>query len=301
MRVGVIGLGKMGGQIVRRLEADGHTVVVYDKNADLVSTLVATGSTEATSLKELTHKLGQAPVVWLMIPSQYTGNVISARCKELPQGAIIIDGGNSDYRETIKRGNECQSHGISLVDIGVSGGIHGLKNGFSMMIGGDKTAVSITMPLVKSLGQPQGYAHFGPTGSGHYVKMVHNAIEYGMMQALAEGYHLLKKGEVKDIDLAKAGKVWEHGSVVRSWLNELCAEVFTENTDLDGIDGVVAESGEARWALESAKANGISMPVIQQAFDVRLASQQGRTNFSTKVLAAMRNKFGGHDINPKNS
>lgn len=299
MKVGVIGLGKMGSQIVKRFLQFSHEVIVFDSNSEAINALAMEGSTAANSMNELVRNLGEKPVIWLMIPSQYTGDEISALCKLLPKGTIIIDGGNSDFRLTMKRSKECQNAGISLVDVGVSGGIHGLKHGFSMMIGGDKNDVEQIMPLIKTLGQKGGYAHFGPTGAGHFVKMVHNASEYGMMQSLAEGYNLLKEGPFDSIDLRKVAEVWQHGSVVRSWLNELCAEILTEDSKLDAIDGVVAESGEARWALETAHSNNIDMPAIQASFNVRVESQQGKINFSTKLLSAMRNKFGGHEINPK--
>ena len=187
---------------------------------------------------------------------------------------------------------------MTLLDVGTSGGVWGYKNGFSMMAGGDKTVFSSIEPALKTLAQPSGaYDHFGSSGSGHYVKMVHNAIEYGMMESLAEGYRMLKEGAYENIDLAAAGEVWQHGSVVTSWLNELSQSALSENPELKGIDGFVAESGEARWTLETAKEMGIPLPAIQTAFDVRLASQKGETNFATKLLAAMRNKFGGHQIN----
>lgn len=299
MRIGVIGLGKMGSQIVRRFEQDGHKTVVFDSNNEAINALSAEGSVAVNSIDKLVKKLGSKPVIWLMIPSQYTGQEITALCSILPRGAIIIDGGNSDYRLTMTRAKECKQSEVKLVDVGVSGGVHGLKNGFSMMVGGDKSDVEKIMPLIKTLGQKGSYAHFGPTGAGHFVKMVHNASEYGMMQSLAEGYNLLKNGPFDSIDLRKVAGVWQHGSVVRSWLNELCEEIFTEDSKLDDIGGVVAESGEAQWALETARSINVDMPAVQAAFDVRVRSQQGKISFATKVLAAMRNKFGGHEINPK--
>lgn len=191
------------------------------------------------------------------------------------------------------------SRGSILLDVGTSGGIWGYENGFSMMVGGDEQSFKTIEPALKTLAAPQGaYDYFGPSGSGHFVKMVHNAVEYGMMESLAEGYRLLKEGPYANIDLAAAAEVWQHGSVVVSWLNDLCRQVLKENSTLKNIDGVVAESGEARWALETARKLQLPMPAIQSAFDVRLASQQGQTTFATKLLAAMRNKFGGHKINP---
>jgi len=299
MRVGVIGLGKMGAQIAKRFSSQGHQTVVFDTNVEAVNALAASGGVAAASREELVMHLGKHPVIWLMIPAQYTGAEIKGLCKILPSGAIIIDGGNSDWRNTQKRARACKLAGVELVDIGVSGGVHGLKYGFSLMIGGSDTAVKKVMPLVKALAQPGGYGHFGPTGAGHFVKMVHNAAEYGMMESLAEGYRLLAEGPFKQMDLAKVGEVWEHGSVVRSWLNQLAQEMFTENPRLKGVNGQVAESGEAKWALATAKKLGIAMPAIGSSLKVRQRSQAGEINFATKVLAAMRNKFGGHDINPR--
>ena len=217
----------------------------------------------------------------------------------MPHVSIIIDVGNSDYRLTRERAVKATEKGVHLVDVGTSGGVHGLTNGFSMMIGGEQTAYEHVEPFLKVLSEPSGaYHYFGASGSGHYVKMVHNGIEYGIMQSLAEGYRMLEEGPFKgQIDLAAAGEVWQHGSVITSWLNELTAEALAENPKLEGIEGFVAESGEARWTLETAAELGIPLPAIQAAFDVRLRSQQGETNYATKLLAAMRNKFGGHTIN----
>jgi 6-phosphogluconate dehydrogenase len=188
-----------------------------------------------------------------------------------------------------------------LLDVGTSGGIWGYENGFSMMAGGDEASFRTIEPALKTLAQPSGaYQHFGPSGAGHYVKMVHNAIEYGMMESLAEGYQMLKEGPYQDLDLGAAGEVWQHRSVITSWLNELCRDALKENPELSGIDGIVAESGEARWTLETAKELGKELPSIQAAFNVRLASQKGQVGFATKLLAAMRGKFGGHEINPRN-
>jgi 6-phosphogluconate dehydrogenase len=234
-----------------------------------------------------------------MLPANIMDDTIAEWLKLVPKGSILIDGGNSDFRLTQKRSELVASQGSTLLDVGTSGGGWGYQNGFSMMVGGDKAAVAVIEPVLKTLAAPEGaYFHFGPSGSGHYVKMVHNAVEYGMMESLAEGYRMLKEGAYKDqIDLAAAGNVWQHHSVVTSWLNELCQSALEENPNLDGIEGFVAESGEARWTLEAAKDLGIPLPAIQTAFDVRLASQKGEVNFATKLLSAMRNKFGGHELN----
>jgi 6-phosphogluconate dehydrogenase len=234
-----------------------------------------------------------------MLPSEIVDQELDAWLDLLPKKSIIIDGGNSDYRLTRGRNKKVQDRGSSLIDIGTSGGVWGYQNGFSMMVGGDDEAsVKAVSPVLKTLAQPEGaYFHFGPSGSGHYVKMVHNAVEYGMMESLAEGYRMLKEGPYDKLDLAAAGNVWQHHSVVTSWLNELSQSALAENPELEGISGYVAESGEARWTLETAKELGIPLQSIQAAFDVRLASQKGEANFATKLLAAMRNKFGGHELN----
>jgi 6-phosphogluconate dehydrogenase len=233
-----------------------------------------------------------------MIPAAAVEPEVAEWLKLIPQGSILIDGGNSDFRKTQQLSETVNAAGSHLVDVGTSGGVWGYQNGFSMMVGGSDTAVTAVEPALKSLIMPEGaYHHFGPSGSGHFVKMTHNAIEYGMMESLAEGYHMLKAGPFKGLDLAAAGEVWQHHSVVTSWLNELSRDALKGNPELEGIDGFVAESGEARWTLESAREHGLELPAIQAAFDVRLASQQGKTNFATKLLAAMRNAFGGHNLN----
>jgi 6-phosphogluconate dehydrogenase len=233
-----------------------------------------------------------------MIPADVIDSEIADWLTLLPAGSIIIDGGNSDYRTDAPRAERVRAGGSTLLDIGTSGGVWGYANGFSMMVGGDETAYQLLQPALDTLAAPRGgHRHFGPNGTGHYVKMVHNAVEYGMMQSLAEGYRLLKEGPYDSIDLAKAGDIWQESSVVTSWLNDLTRQALHENPSLEGVSGVVAESGEARWTLETAQSLGIPMPAIQASFDVRLASQRGEVNFATKLLAAMRNKFGGHDIN----
>ena len=296
MKIGLIGLGKMGAQIGARLIANNHEVVAIDTNQAAKDALANLGGACAESRAELLEQLPQPAIIWLMIPSGAVSDEIDAWLELLPSGSIIIDGGNSDFRLTMQRATTCQEKGVHLMDVGTSGGILGLKNGFSMMVGGDDEAYQHITPIIDTLAQPGGYAHFGAAGTGHYVKMVHNAIEYGMMEAYAEGYRLLKEGPFPAVDLAAAGSVWQHGSIISSDLNGLAAEVFAESPDLDGIEGFVAESGEARWALEVAESQKVSMPAIQAAFEVRRASQTGDISFATKLLAALRNKFGGHSI-----
>jgi 6-phosphogluconate dehydrogenase len=233
-----------------------------------------------------------------MVPGDVVDQELDEWLKIIPQKSILIDGGNSDFRLTKKRAELVSKNGSILMDVGTSGGVWGYKNGFSMMIGGDMETFKAIEPIFKTLEKPTGaYHHFGESGAGHYVKMVHNAIEYGMMESLAEGYRLLKEGPYKNLDLVSAGEVWQHRSVITSWLNELTMNALKENPELKEVDGIVIESGEARFALEVAKSFNIETPSIQSAFDVRIASQQGKVNFATKLLSLMRNAFGGHKIN----
>jgi 6-phosphogluconate dehydrogenase len=297
MKIGFIGTGKMGGQMVTRLLAAGHEAHVVDLNPDALAAAVAVGGIVAADRQALVAQLDQPAVIWLMIPSQFVDTEIDALLNIAPSGTVLIDGGNSDYRLTKARAERAALKGIYLVDVGTSGGILGMEKGFSMMVGGNSDAVTSIAPIFEALAQPNGWKYFGPSGAGHYIKMVHNAIEYGMMESYAEGYHLLKEGPYKEINLSEVGTVWQHGSIINSLLNELTAQALAENPELDGIEGFVAESGETRWALETAKEHAIAMPVIQASFDVRIQSQQGNVSFTTKLLAAMRNKFGGHQIN----
>jgi 6-phosphogluconate dehydrogenase len=297
MKIGISGLGRMGSQIVTRLLKNGHDVVVFNRSPEPIEKAVKQGALAAKDLADLVEQV-DSNIIWLMLPESITDQQFEALLNLVPKQSIVIDGGNSDFRNTITREKLAKQKGIFLVDIGTSGGILGAEKGFSMMVGGELEAVEKLRPILDSLSQPNGWHHFGPAGSGHYVKMVHNAIEYGMMESYAEGYRMLKEGPVKGIDLAAAGLVWQHGSIIESLLNELTRQALVENPELNGIDGVVAESGEARWTLEVAKELKKDLPAIAAAFDVRLKSQKGEISFATKLLAAMRNKFGGHQINP---
>lgn len=301
MKLAISGLGRMGGQIARKLHDGGHEVVAHNRSRGAVDEAASYGATPAYEKTEVVAAFGGEPVVlWIMIPASVIDTELDDWLEILPSGSVIIDGGNSDYRGDQARSGRAQAKGITLLDIGTSGGVWGIQNGFSMMVGGDETAYTQLVPALETLAQPRGgHAFFGAPGSGHYVKMVHNAIEYGMMQSLAEGYRMLREGPYKELDLAKAGDVWQQSSVVTSWLNDLTRQALHENPNMDGIEGVVAESGEARWTLETAEELGIPMPAIQASFDVRLRSQRGEIDYATKLLAAMRNKFGGHDINGK--
>jgi 6-phosphogluconate dehydrogenase len=301
MKVIVSGLGRMGGQIAHKLADNGYEVIANNRSRQPIDDAIAYKAKAAYTKEEALQAVGSGQVVlWMMITDTAMEEELAKWLAIVPKGSIIIDGGNSDFRLTKVRAEKVKAAGSTYIDVGTSGGIWGYKNGFCMMAGGDAEQFKAIEPILKTLASPSGaYGYFGPSGSGHFVKMVHNAIEYGMMESLAEGYRLLKEGPYEDIDLAKAGEVWQHGSVIVSWLNELAQSALAENPQLTGIDGIVAESGEARWALEIAKEMNLPMPAIQTSFDVRLQSQAGQTNFATKLLSAMRHKFGGHQLNPK--
>lgn len=301
MKIAISGLGRMGGQIAKKLQENGHDVVAHNRSPEKVDEAKAYGATPAYADQDVIDAFSGEPVVlWIMLPASVIDEKVDEWLTILPKNSIIIDGGNSDYRGDAARAERAATAGVKFLDIGTSGGVWGLQNGFSMMVGGDKDAYDSVSPALDTLAEPRGgHQYFGTHGTGHFVKMVHNAIEYGMMQSLAEGYRVLKEGPYKELDLAAAGDIWQQSSVVTSWLNDLTRQALHENPQLEGISGVVAESGEARWTLETANELGIPMPAIQASFDVRLASQQGEVDFSTKLLAAMRAKFGGHDINGK--
>jgi 6-phosphogluconate dehydrogenase len=298
MKVGFVGLGKMGQQIVGKFLQHDHEVVVYDVNENAIKACVDMGAISADSREDLVGKLGDNPIVWLMIPSDYVQAEVDAYLTLLPKNAILIDGGNSEYQLTIGRSQAAKDKGISYVDVGTSGGVMGLENGFSLMIGGDQASYNLLMPFFEALVQPSGgFAYMGDSGSGHYVKMIHNGIEYAVMQSYAEGYDLLKYGKIKGLNLTDIAEVWQQGSIIKSSLNNLIHEILVENYELEGIDGYVADSGEGRWTYETAQNANVPMPALREALEVRKASQNGYSTFATKLLAAMRNKFGGHAIN----
>jgi 6-phosphogluconate dehydrogenase len=301
MKIAISGLGKMGSQIAKKLHEGGHTVIAHNRSQGLVDEMKILGMSGVYTKEEVISSFGNDQVIiWMMVPSDVVDSELDIWLSLIPRGSIIIDGGNSKWSDTKKRAEKIKEQGSVFIDIGTSGGVWGYQNGFSMMVGGESNSVEIIKPALETLKNPEGmYSYFGESGSGHYVKMVHNAIEYGMMESLAEGYRLLKEGPYKNLDLYKAGVVWQHHSVITSWLNELTRDIVKDNPDQDNVSGVVAESGEARWALEVAKDFDIEAPAIQTSFDVRLLSQKGKINFATKLLASMRNAFGGHKINEK--
>lgn len=299
MKIAIHGLGRMGMQIARKLSENGHQVIAHNRSRGPIDQAAGYGATAAYTKADVVQAFdGQPVTLWIMLPADVIDAELDAWLPLLSPGSTLIDGGNSDFRLDAGRAAKVTAAGHQLTDCGTSGGVWGYQNGFCMMVGGPDAAVATITPALDTLVKPEGaWHHFGPNGAGHYVKMVHNAIEYGMMQSLAEGYRMLKEGPVPGLDLAAAGDVWQHHSVITSWLNELSRDALRENPTLDGIDGFVAESGEARWTLEAAQAANIPLPAIQAAFDVRLASQKGERTFATKLLAAMRNKFGGHELN----
>ena len=299
MKIAIFGLGKMGSQIARKLHEGGHEVIASNRTSGVVDEMKALGMTGAYTKEEVVSCFGSDQVIiWIMVPSDVVDAEIDTWLALVPRGSILIDGGNSKWSDTKRRAEKVKVAGSILIDVGTSGGVWGYLNGFSMMVGGEDFSVGIIKPILETLKSPEGmYEYFGESGSGHFVKMVHNAIEYGMMESLAEGYHLLKEGPYKNIDLYKAGVVWQHHSVITSWLNELTRDILKDNPNQEGVEGIVAESGEARWALEVAKEFGIDTLAIQTSFDIRIASQNGKVNFATKLLSSMRNAFGGHKIN----
>lgn len=302
MILAVQGLGRMGMQIARKLAESGdHTVIAHNRSHEPIDEAAGYGAVAAYEKADVLSAFGsERPVVWIMLPAEVVDAQVDEWLALLPQDSIIIDGGNSDFRSTKQLNEKVTAAGMHLLDVGVSGGIWGYQNGFPLMCGGDNTdAFAVLEPALKTLAQPGGmYYHFGPSGAGHFVKMVHNAIEYGMMESLGEGFRMLHDGPYAGkINLGEAADLWQHHSVITSWLTELSRDALRENPELDGITGYVAESGEARWTLDAAKEAGISLPAIQAAFDVRVASQHGDVNFATKVVAAQRNKFGGHNLN----
>jgi len=298
MKIGFIGLGKMGYQIVKKLSEAGHEMVVLDVDSTAVEKAVQSGAKSATSRQELVTMLGENPVIWLMIPSNFTSDEIDAFLPLLPEGALLIDGGNTNFNETMSHAEKLAAQNIDMMDVWTSGGVMGLSNGFSLMVGGSQENYERMIPAFDILAAPKGaHAYMGESGRGHFVKMVHNGIEYGVMQAMAEGYQLLKEGPMEGLDMEKIAEVWQHGSIVESTLNKLMVEIYQENPSLEGVDGYVADSGEGRWTLDSARMSNVKMPVLEDALKVRFDSQNGEVSYATQILAALRNKFGGHSIN----
>ena len=298
MELGIVGLGKMGANMAHRLVQGGHRVVGYARTPATVASVVAFGAEGATSVEDLVRKLGPPRVVWLMVPAGPTvDETIDALLPRLSPGDVLVDGGNSYYRDTLRRLPRVTERGIDFLDCGTSGGIWGLAEGYSMMVGGRAEVVERLRPIFATLapGPDRGWGRVGPTGAGHFVKMVHNGIEYGMMEAYAEGFAILEKKSEFDLDLAQVAEIWRFGSVVRSWLLDLTADALHENPALTGIEPYVVDSGEGRWTVNEALDLDLPAPVITLALENRLRSRE-ENPYAERLLSVMRNKFGGHAI-----
>jgi 6-phosphogluconate dehydrogenase len=294
LQLAMIGLGRMGGNMVRRLMGGGHQLVVYDRSPEVVQEHAAKGAKGAKDLGQLVAQLQPPRVVWVMVPAGApTQATIDDLAGRLAKDDVVIDGGNSNFHDTMRRGEALRAKGIDFIDAGTSGGIWGLEVGYCLMVGGPDAAVKRCEPIFKTLAPPDGYAHVGPTGAGHFVKMIHNGIEYGMLQAYAEGYEILHASKDFKLDLHRIAALWNHGSVVRSWMNELAERAFAADAGLAGIRGYVEDSGEGRWTVQEAIDLSVPAPVITLALQMRFRSRQD-DSFSAKVVAALRKEFGGH-------
>ena len=295
MQLAMIGLGRMGGNMVRRLGHGDHELVVYDRSAEVMKAAGGRGVRAAKDLADVARLLAPPRVVWLMVPAAAVEDTLEQLLPHLSKRDIVIDGGNSNFRDSLRRAETLKGRGIEFVDVGTSGGVWGLSLGYCLMVGGSKPAFQECEPIFKTLAQTDGYAHVGPAGAGHYVKMIHNGIEYGLLQAYAEGYEILHASEEFQLDLGQIAKLWNHGSVVRSWLNELAERAFSRDADLSAIRGYVEDSGEGRWTVDEAMRLNVPAPVITLSLLARLRSRQ-QESFGAKVIAALRNEFGGHAV-----
>jgi len=295
MKIGMVGLGKMGGNMTLRLLQDGHEVVGYAPDPENVDAVVKEGATGASSVSDIVAKLESPRIVWTMVPAgAVTTSVINELAGELSSGDLVIDGGNSYYKDGLERAALLSDQGISFIDCGTSGGIWGLREGYCLMIGAERSAFDMAEPIFRSLAPPNGYAHVGPPGTGHFVKMVHNGIEYAMMQGYGEGFDIMHSSDM-DIDIAQVAEVWRYGSVVRSWLLDLAADALKQDPGLQSVAGWVEDSGEARWTVQAAVENAVPAPAIALALFARFSSRQP-DSFAAKLMAALRREFGGHAV-----
>jgi 6-phosphogluconate dehydrogenase len=295
MEIGFIGLGKMGLNMVTRLQQAGHHVTAYDRSAEALAQATTAGCSPATSLADLVQRLKAPRAVWIMVPSgPPTEETVQAVAMLLESGDVVIDGGNTRFHDDVRRAKELAAKNVQYIDAGTSGGIWGLKNGYCLMIGGERDPVNRLAPIFTSLAPPNGWAHVGAAGAGHYVKMVHNGIEYSLMQAYAEGFELMSKSDYR-LDLPRIADLWMQGSVVRSWLLELAASALREDPRLESLKGYVQDSGEGRWMIADAIEKDVPVPTLTLALFTRFRSRQTES-FAEKMLAALRNAFGGHAI-----
>ena len=298
MEIAMIGLGKMGANMTTRLLQDGHRVVAFDLNEPAILAAEKGGAEGARTLEEVVSSLETPRAVWVMVPAGApTESTVTTLAELLSPGDIIIDGGNSNYKDTVRRADALKEKGVYFVDVGTSGGVWGLAEGYSMMVGGDSAAVEQIRPVLETLapGAELGWGHVGPSGSGHFVKMVHNGIEYGLMQAYAEGFEIMRAKDEFDLDMHQIAEIWRFGSVVRSWLLDLTANALAEDQELSDIKGWVADSGEGRWTVFEAVDLDVPAPVITASLQARFVSRQ-EESYAAKILAAMRNQFGGHAV-----
>jgi 6-phosphogluconate dehydrogenase len=296
MELGIIGLGKMGGNMAERLRLGGHKVIGFDFNADAVKKLNDAGSVGVSTLEELAKAFSGRKAVWIMVPEgKPVDDTINNLKPFMAKGDIFIDGGNSNYKDSIRRHEALKAEGFEFVDVGTSGGVWGLKEGYSMMVGGDEDVVASLTPIFETLApaKDKGWGRTGPSGAGHFVKMVHNGIEYGMMQAYAEGFSIMKAKTPMALDMAQIAEIWQYGSVVRSWLLDLTAEALKHNPELDGLAAYVTDSGEGRWTVFEAIDLNVSAPIITESLIRRLRSRE-ENNYTDRMLSVMRNAFGGH-------
>jgi 6-phosphogluconate dehydrogenase len=295
MKLGMVGLGKMGANMTRRLIRGGHEVVVFDIDADSVASLADEGAAPSGSLEDLASQLASPRVVWVMVPSGEVTDSTLAQLKDLLDvGDLVIDGGNSRYTDSVRHGRELGEAGISFLDAGTSGGVWGLDNGYCLMVGGPRESFELAEPVLATLAPDQGYAPVGETGAGHFTKMVHNGIEYALMQAYGEGFELLHQSKF-DIPIGEVAEVWRHGSVVRSWLLDLLAKALEDDPDLSDLDDYVDDSGEGRWTVETAIEYAIPTPTIAMSLFQRFASRQD-ASYAGKMISALRREFGGHAV-----
>jgi 6-phosphogluconate dehydrogenase len=296
MKIAMVGLGKMGANMSERLLRAGHQVVAYDLSADARADAGSKGAIVAQDLDEVAKALDPPRAAWVMVPAGApTNSTIAALAERFDAGDVIIDGGNSNYKDAEAIAEQLAKKGIGFVDAGTSGGVWGLTEGYCLMVGGTKESVAVVEPALRSLAPEGGYAHVGPVGAGHFVKMVHNGIEYGLMQAYAEGFEIMKTATEFDLDLHEIASIWRYGSVVRSWLLELTERALRPDSGFEEIKGEVTDSGEGRWTVEEAIERAVPAPVISASLYARFASRQA-DSFADKLLAALRNQFGGHPV-----
>jgi 6-phosphogluconate dehydrogenase len=296
MRIGFIGLGKMGMNMVQRLLNSGFDIVAYARTSETVKRAEEKGAAGAVSLEDMAGKLARPRIIWTMVPAgSATEETINKIARLLEEGDIIIDGGNSFYKDSMRRAEDLRNRKIAFLDAGTSGGIWGLQIGYCLMVGGDRDVFQTAEPIFRALAPDNGYAHVGPAGSGHFVKMVHNGIEYAMLQGYAEGFEILQAKKEFNIDLRKTANLWNHGSVIRSWLLELAENAFEKDPMLSSVKGFVEDSGEGRWTVAEAIERNVPAPAITLSLLERFRSRQDES-FGAKVIAALRNEFGGHAV-----